>query len=73
MGGINSLKRFKDDVKEVGAGYECGIALEGWGDVQEGDIIECFELKEVEAKLSEALSKSTPPADNGGTQASAGA
>lgn len=73
VGGINSLKRFKDDVKEVGAGYECGIALEGWGDVQEGDIIECFELKEVEAKLSEALSKSTPPADNGGTQASAGA
>jgi translation initiation factor IF-2 len=56
VGGISSLKRFKDDVKEVTAGYECGIGLAGFDDVQEGDILECFELKEVEAKLSEALS-----------------
>lgn len=56
VGSISSLKRFKEDVKEVGAGYECGIGLEGFGDVQEGDILECFELKEVEAKLSEAIS-----------------
>jgi translation initiation factor IF-2 len=56
VGGIGSLKRFKDDVKEVSAGYECGIGLDGFGDVQEGDILECFELKEVEAKLSEAIS-----------------
>lgn len=56
VGNIGSLKRFKDDVKEVTAGYECGIGLDGFGDVQEGDILECFELKEVEAKLSEALS-----------------
>lgn len=56
VGAISSLKRFKDDVKEVGAGYECGINLEGFDDLQEGDILECFELKEVEAKLSEAIS-----------------
>lgn len=56
IGNIGSLKRFKDDVKEVSAGYECGIGLDGFGDVLEGDILECFELKQVEAKLSEALS-----------------
>lgn len=56
VGSISSLKRFKDDVKEVGAGYECGINLEGYDDLQEGDILECFDLKEVEAKLSEAIS-----------------
>jgi translation initiation factor IF-2 len=56
VGNIGSLKRFKDDVKEVSAGYECGIGLEGFGDVQEGDVLECFDLKEVEAKLSDALS-----------------
>ena len=57
-GSIGSLKRFKDDVKEVGAGYECGIGLEGFANIEEGDILECFELKEVKAKLSEALSSS---------------
>lgn len=55
VGSISSLKRFKDDVKEVGAGYECGISLNGFNDIQEGDILECFELKEVAAKLSEAI------------------
>ncbi|MBN4077398.1 translation initiation factor IF-2 [Sulfobacillus acidophilus] len=48
---ILSLKRFKDDVKEVTAGYECGLRLEGFSELAEGDIIECFELKEVAAKL----------------------
>jgi translation initiation factor IF-2 len=57
-GNISSLKRFKDDVKEVAAGYECGIVLESNVDLIEGDILECFELKEVRAKLSEALSAS---------------
>jgi translation initiation factor IF-2 len=57
VGTIASLKRFKDDVKEVTVGYECGIGLDGFNDIQEGDILECFELKEVEAKLSEAISK----------------
>jgi translation initiation factor IF-2 len=55
VGSIGSLKRFKDDVKEVSAGYECGIGLEGFGDVQEGDVLECFDLKEVEAKLSDSI------------------
>lgn len=56
VGNIAGLKRFKDDVKEVGAGYECGIVLDGFSDFQEGDIVECFELKEVEAQLSESIS-----------------
>jgi len=68
VGSIGSLKRFKEDVKEVSAGYECGIGLDGFGDIQEGDILECFELKEVEAKLSEALSKSNNAAKVGDTE-----
>lgn len=56
VGNISGLKRFKDDVKEVGTGYECGIVLEGFSDFQEGDVIECFDLKEVEAQLSESIS-----------------
>ncbi len=56
VGNIAGLKRFKDDVKEVGVGYECGIVLEGFSDIQEGDVIECFDLKEVEAQLSESIS-----------------
>ena len=43
---IDSLKREKDDVKEVAAGYECGIKLENFGDIKEGDIFECFEMVE---------------------------
>ncbi len=44
--GIKSLKRFKDDVKEVAQGYECGITLEKYGDIKEGDIYEAFEIEE---------------------------
>lgn len=43
---IDSLKREKDDVKEVAAGYECGIKLENFSDIKEGDIFECFEMVE---------------------------
>ncbi len=43
---IDSLKREKDDVKEVASGYECGIKLENYSDIKEGDILECFELIE---------------------------
>jgi translation initiation factor IF-2 len=43
---IDTLKRFKDDVKEVRAGYECGINVEGFNDYEEGDIIECFDVEE---------------------------
>ncbi len=65
VGSIGSLKRFKEDVKEVTAGYECGVGLDGFGDIQEGDILECFELKEVEAKLSEAIVKTNIAAKAG--------
>ncbi|MFN2489936.1 MAG: translation initiation factor IF-2 [Actinomycetota bacterium] len=44
---ISSLKRFKDDAREVATGYECGIGLEGFQDVKEGDIIQAFETQEV--------------------------
>ncbi|MDK2836601.1 MAG: translation initiation factor [Thermosediminibacterales bacterium] len=46
-GKVESLKRFKEDVKEVTAGYECGIGLEKFNDIKEGDILEVFVLKEV--------------------------
>jgi translation initiation factor IF-2 len=46
-GTISSLRRFKDDVREVVAGYECGIGLEGYNDIKEGDLIEVFEIREV--------------------------
>lgn len=50
-GKMSSLRRFKDDVKEVQAGFECGIGLEGYNDVKIGDVIEVFELKEVAPTL----------------------
>jgi translation initiation factor IF-2 len=51
-GKIASLKRFKDDAREVAAGYECGIGLEGFDDVQVGDQFEVFEIVEVARKLN---------------------
>lgn len=47
-GNILQLKRFKDDVKEVAAGYECGITLENFNDIKEGDVIEAYIMEEVE-------------------------
>ena len=47
-GSLNSLKRFKDDAKEVAEGYECGIGIERYNDLKIEDIIECFEEVEVE-------------------------
>jgi translation initiation factor IF-2 len=47
-GKVNSLKRFKDDVKEVLTGYECGIGLENFYDIQERDVLECYEIEEIE-------------------------
>jgi translation initiation factor IF-2 len=44
---ISSLRRFKDDVKEVAAGYECGVGLEKFNDIKEGDILEAFVMEEV--------------------------
>ena len=50
-GAINALKRFKDDVKEVGTNFECGISLVNYNDLREGDLIETFQEVEVKAKL----------------------
>lgn len=50
-GKLGSLKRFKDDVKEVNKGFECGLNIEGFNDIKVGDIIEGYELVEVKAKL----------------------
>ena len=47
-GKLSSLRRFKDDVREVAAGYECGIGLENYNDIKEKDVIECFMMEEVE-------------------------
>lgn len=49
-GKISSLKRFKDDAREVQHGFECGIGFENYNDLKEGDIIECFHMVEVERK-----------------------
>ena len=49
-GNVQQLKRFKDDVKEVRAGFECGCAIEGFNDIKIGDIIECYMIQEVPAK-----------------------
>ncbi len=49
-GKLSSLKRFKDDAKEVKNGYECGMVFEGWNDLSEGDRIEAYKMVEVERK-----------------------
>lgn len=51
-GELGSLKRFKDDVKEVVSGYDCGLSIAGYNDIHEGDIIEAFEEVEVKKTLS---------------------
>jgi translation initiation factor IF-2 len=50
-GSIASLRRFKDDVREVKEGYECGIGIENFNDIKVGDIIECFRKEEVARRL----------------------
>lgn len=47
-GKLSTLKRFKDDAKEVASGYECGLSLENYNDIKEQDVVECFEMKEIE-------------------------
>jgi translation initiation factor IF-2 len=46
-GKIRSLRRFKDDAKEVQSGYECGLGIENFNDVKVNDVIECYEVEEV--------------------------
>ena len=48
LGELSSLKRFKDDVKEVAKGYDCGMQVKNYNDIREGDILEAF--REVEVK-----------------------
>jgi len=50
-GRLGSLRRFKDDASEVAAGYECGISIEGYADVRQGDVIEAFEIESIAATL----------------------
>jgi translation initiation factor IF-2 len=50
-GKIGSLKRFKDDAREVVAGFDCGISLENYNDVKEKDVLECYEVEEIKQKL----------------------
>ncbi len=57
---ISQLKRFKDDVREVAEGFECGILLDGFNDVKEGDVLEVFETREIErTSLDEAAPSPT--------------
>jgi translation initiation factor IF-2 len=50
-GKVGSLRRFKDDVSEVAQGYECGLSIEGYGDLRQGDVIEAFEVETIAATL----------------------
>ncbi|HSD49597.1 MAG TPA: translation initiation factor IF-2 [Actinomycetota bacterium] len=50
-GRVGSLRRFKDDIREVAEGFECGIGIENFNDVKEGDIIEAYEVREVAREL----------------------
>ena len=50
-GALGQLKRFKEDVKEVKEGYECGMSFENYNDIQVGDFIECYEIEAIAAKL----------------------
>jgi translation initiation factor IF-2 len=50
-GALKTLKRFKEEVREVNQGYECGMAFESYQDIQTGDVIECFEIEEVARAL----------------------
>ena len=65
-GSLAGLKRFKDDAKEVAAGFECGIGFASFPDVQVGDIVECFELVEVAADLGDAIAAAEPVKATGG-------
>ena len=50
-GKLASLKRFKDDAKEVVAGQECGLGVENFNDIKEGDVVEAFEMVEIKRTL----------------------
>ena len=58
-GDIDTLKRFKDDVREVKTGFECGISLSGYNDMREGDVIETYVIEEVERDITSELAAGT--------------
>jgi translation initiation factor IF-2 len=59
-GRLSSLRRFKDDASEVTHGYECGIGLENYGDIKEGDVIEAFEVESIAAVLDQPTVPAAP-------------
>ena len=60
---VAQLKRFKDDAREVAEGFECGILLDGFNDLREGDVFEIYETREVErTSLEQPTPGSEPPA-----------
>jgi translation initiation factor IF-2 len=59
---IAQLKRFKDDAREVTEGFECGILLDGFNDVKEGDVLECFETRQVERTDLSEVAPAAPAA-----------
>ncbi|PIE99106.1 MAG: translation initiation factor IF-2 [Treponema sp.] len=64
-GKLASLRRFKDDAKEVNAGYECGIGIQDFNDIQVGDQLEVIDTIEIARKLSDTQVKSKKPAEGG--------
>ena len=50
-GELDSLKRFKDDAKEVKEGFDCGLNIKNYNDIQEGDVLEFFEIREIARTL----------------------
>jgi len=62
-GRIASLKRFKEDAREVAGGYECGMSLEGYQDVKAGDVIEAYEVEQVARRLAPAAAKGAQAAE----------
>ena len=60
-GKVSSLRRFKDDVKEVDKGYECGIGIENYNDMKVGDIIEAYELEVTRTKLDDVTGAGRQP------------
>ena len=70
-GKLNSLKRFKDDVKEVKNGYECGMGLEGYNDVKTGDLFEAYIMEEKKRTLEDAMAaQAALDADTGAGESS---
>ena len=51
-GRLGSLKRFKDDQREVEQGYECGLGIDGYNDIKPGDVVECFQIETIKTKLN---------------------